>query len=86
MLIEKHCVIYEVDRYITNRLTYLGTAPQKHCVVFTKLPSNSRGVFTTILRANPAMYLTNFDDRKIEAMPIVLDSREEFREVVAAIG
>lgn len=48
---------------------YRGKAPQKHCVVFTKFPSNSLGVLTTTFRANPAIYLTNFELLKIDAMP-----------------
>lgn len=49
--------------YDTNR----GTAPHKHCEVFTNFPSKSLGQFTTFL-ANPATYLTNFEDLKIEAI------------------
>lgn len=41
---------------------------QKHCDVLTKFPSNSRGVLTTICRANPAIYRTNFEDLKIDAI------------------
>ena len=37
-------------------------------MVFKTFASNSLGVFTTILRAKPAMILANFDDRNIEAM------------------
>lgn len=52
----------------TGYNTYRGSTPQIHCVVFTNWPSNSRGVLTTTFFANPAIYLTNFEDRKIEAM------------------
>lgn len=47
----------------------LGIAPQKHWdVLLTKLPSNSRGVFRTTFLVKPTMYLTNFEDLRIEAM------------------
>lgn len=36
--------------------------------MFTRLPSNSLGVFTTTLRAKPAIYLTNLEDLRIEAI------------------
>lgn len=48
---------------------YRGKAPHKHCEVFTKFTSNSLGVLTTTFLANPAIYLTNFELLKIDAMP-----------------
>ena len=47
-------------------------APHRHCVVLTRLPSNSRGVFKTTFRAKPAIYRTNFEERRIEAMLLVV--------------
>lgn len=50
----------------------LGIAPHKHCcdVLLTKFPSNSRGVLSTTFLVKPTIYLTNFEDLRIEAITI----------------